>query len=39
MDEVTTKLNSVVEGHSDPTVKLEIQQKLQKQVSGLFSDQ
>lgn len=39
MNEVATKLNSVVEGHNDPAIKAEIQQKLQKQVSDLFINQ
>ena len=36
MGEVTAKLNAVVEGYNDPATKADIQQKLQKQVSGLF---
>jgi len=36
MDEVAAKLNAVIEGYNDPTVKAEIKKKLQKQVSELF---
>lgn len=36
MEEVITKLNAVIEEHDDPTVKAEVQKKLQEQVSDLF---
>lgn len=39
IDEVVGRLNAVVEGYDNPTVKTDIQQKLQKQVYKLFIDQ
>ena len=38
MEEVAEKMNVVVDGHNDPTIKKDIQKKLQKQVCGLYSD-
>jgi len=38
IDEVVAKLNAVIAGHDDPSVKAEIQKKLQKQVSDLFNE-
>lgn len=39
MEEVAKKINTVVAGYDDPTIKADIQQKLQKQVHKLFMDQ
>lgn len=38
MEEVAEKMDAVVDGHNDPTIKEDIQKKLQKQVYGLYSD-
>ncbi len=38
IEDVVGKMNAVVEGCNDPTVKTEVQQKLQKQVYKLFAD-
>ncbi len=38
MAEVAEKMNSVVEGHDDPTIKADIQQKLHNQVYKLFTE-
>ncbi len=38
MKEVVEKMNIVVKGYDNPTVKADIEQKLQKQVQKFFTD-
>ena len=39
LDEVAAKLNTVIDGHSDPRVRAEVQRTLEKQLSELFSSE
>jgi Lhr-like helicase len=39
IEEVTKKLNMVIEGYNNPSIKADIQEKLEKQVYKLFINQ